>query len=419
MIHAVAYLIIAAFVLLPFGRTIEIPLGILALIGIYQCVRGQVDFRAPAIKLLLMLYAAIVIPMVLSLPDAIAFKRSLTTTIGSVRYLFAGIILLNFVNHPRAGQLIERVLMAGAIVVTFWAADALLQTMTGSNILGYEVTRGYINGVFGEDDNLKLPLAMVLFYPFALVWTQRHLSMWQSALIILLILLALLFTGKRVALLAVAVQTALLAMFYLRAKAWSLPAIMAGLCLALLVAGSAYLSSDWVKERTDNVAIALTNPSYDTINTALSLRLPIWEAAVKIGSDHWLNGVGPRGFRYIYADYAPTNNLFANTIESDLLASGVSHPHQILLEIGTETGVIGLLGLCALYLLLWQIWCKTAFPQRAQALPFIISALGILFPLNSQGAFYSSWCAQLMWLMLALTIFALYARPFEKLDSRP
>ncbi len=419
MLNAVAYLIIAAIALLPFGRSIEIPLGILALLGIYQSVRGQVDFRAPAIKMLLLLYAAVLIPMLLALPDAVALKRSTTTTVGTLRYLFAGIALLNLVQHPRAVVIAQRLLLGGTIIATVWAADALLQAITGTNILGYAVTRGYINGMFGEDDNLKLPLALVLFYPFALVWTQQYLRPWQAAVLVLLLLLALLLTGKRVALLAVIVQTGLLALFYLRAKIWRKRAVAAGLGLALLVFGGAYVSSDWVKERTDNVAIALTHPSYDTINTALSLRLPIWEAALQISRDNWLNGVGPRGFRYVYADYAPKDDSFAVAMESDPRAADVSHPHQILLELGAETGIIGLAGLFVLYYLLWRAWQKAEFAQRRLALPFVASALGLIFPLNSQGAFYSSWCAQLMWLMLALTIFALYARPFAKPGAEP
>lgn len=419
MTIAVAWLLVAAIALLPFGRSIEIPLAILALLGMYLTVRGQINYRTPPLRLLLLLYLAFVIPMLLALPDAVALKKSITTTVGTLRYFFAAVAILNLAEQPRAAAIGNKVLLWGAILVTVWSADALLQAATGTNILGYGVSRGYINGLFGEDDNLKLPFALVIFYPLTVVWAQRNGNIWLGGALVFTVLLAVLFTGKRVAWMTVVIESTLLAVFYLRAGLLSKRLVVAGIALTLIAGIGAYQSSSWVKMRTDNVATAIIHPDYDTINTALSLRLPIWSAAIDVSRDHWINGVGPRGFRYVYADYAPTDDTFAESMDSDQKAAKVSHPHQLALEVLAECGVLGLIGLALLGWILWQRWCAASLTQRQLALPFAVSSAGMFFPLNSQGAFYSSWSCQLFWLMLALTIFALYAAPSNKAETTP
>ena len=53
--------------------------------------------------------------------------------------------------------------------------------------------------------------------------------------------------------------------------------------------------------------------------------------------------MGVRGFRYAYPNYAPANDHFVVSAEACGVGQGACHAHQLVLEVLTETGVIGLL----------------------------------------------------------------------------
>jgi O-antigen ligase len=180
--------------------------------------------------------------------------------------------------------------------------------------------------------------------------------------------------------------------------------------LALVLA---FDSSEWVRERSVVIVTALDEPDYATVNKATGLRLPIWRTAVAMGEAHWVNGVGPRGFRYAYADFASETDTWARPAGA---AGGAraSHAHRLLLELWSETGVFGLAGYVALVTLLWASWQRADAQARSRALPYAVTLLGMLFPFNTHLAWYSSWHAQLLWLFIGVYLLALsYREPKE------
>ena len=90
------------------------------------------------------------------------------------------------------------------------------------------------------------------------------------------------------------------------------------------------------------------------VDVALSGRLDIWHASLRMAAAHPINGVGVRGFRYAYPQYAPANDHFV-VGESCGVGEGACHAHQIVLEVLTETGAIGL----ALWLASLVVRCVT------------------------------------------------------------
>lgn len=134
-----------------------------------------------------------------------------------------------------------------------------------------------------------------------------------------------------------------------------------------------------------------------SIDTAISYRLPIWRVAVEMTAAHPLNGVGARGFRYAYREYADDNDRYVQ----EALSLGAYYPHQLLLEVGSETGLIGLLGFVfACWLLIYR-WLKAGFVERMTALPYGLALLAVFFPLNTHYAIYSShWSSFVFWLIV-------------------
>ncbi|MDP5070523.1 MAG: hypothetical protein NWQ45_06445, partial [Congregibacter sp.] len=81
-----ALLLVPALVLLPVGRMLEIPLGLLAIAGFLFLLRSKHLLGASHAPVLLGLLASFTLPMLLSLPDAIAPQKSLFSTLGTLRY---------------------------------------------------------------------------------------------------------------------------------------------------------------------------------------------------------------------------------------------------------------------------------------------------------------------------------------------
>jgi O-antigen ligase len=140
------------------------------------------------------------------------------------------------------------------------------------------------------------------------------------------------------------------------------------------------------------------------INQALSSRLTLWKDAIAMIKAHPVNGVGFGAFRFVYPYYAMPGDPFiqAKPDEETGKVTGASYAHQIVLEVTTETGLIGLAGLVAFYFLLIRCWKQAGPERRSQSLPFALAALAWLFPFNTHSSFYSAQWSVLVWLLVAM-----------------
>ena len=104
-----------------------------------------------------------------------------------------------------------------------------------------------------------------------------------------------------------------------------------------------------------------------------------------MGLAHPVNGIGVRGFRDAYAEHAGERDFFLSRGQGPAL-----HAHQLLLEVFSETGLIGLLFWAFGAWIAWIAWgwVGEAARRRSQV-PAMALALAA-FPLNTHLAFYSS-----------------------------
>ncbi|MFK7830589.1 MAG: O-antigen ligase family protein [Congregibacter sp.] len=411
-------LLVLALVLLPFGRMVEIPMGVLSIVGIVVLLRGP-DLRSGAPWLALGgLFFAFWLPMLFALPDAVAFEKSTINTIGALRYGFSCCALLWFYQSlgtlpTKSGQdlaaiqtrLLTVFSLCASFLLLLWCMDGLLQFFRGTNILGYGLGEGYINGVFGDDDNIKFGLTVALLLPPALVAVQRHLPTPSLWLFLFLTVSLIVLSGKRTAWVVTGVELMALALYYLLRGSLPVRRLLLFVGGFALATGLAYSGSDWVQQRSDVFAQAFEQRDYATLNRASGNRLPIWATALRMGEANPINGVGPRGFRVAYREFADTTDLWARPGNTG--GSRATHAHQILLDLWAEAGVLGLLGYLVFCTLLLRLWKRASTQARHRALPYGVSLLGILFPLNSHQAWYSSSSGLILWLMLGLYLFAL------------
>lgn len=149
-----------------------------------------------------------------------------------------------------------------------------------------------------------------------------------------------------------------------------------------------------IKERFA-MTLNLFSSDYEKINSATAERLPIWKTAYSIFKENPINGIGPRGFRYVYNEYAEPDDYFV-TANPNLPPT---QPHLLILEILAETGVIGLIG----FLLLFYFLIKSIryAANSFYGFVFLVPVVVAIFPFNAHMAFYGSVWSSMIWLLVA------------------
>lgn len=395
-------------------------LGALAAIAKLVVTRfhgGTALLSGPAWALTSALFFAYWLPQLFSAFDAIDARHAFYKVATGLRYLPFLWLAASAVADARG----RRITFGGlAIIVGVWTLDALLQAVTGTSALfwGLDAAKqalqhrpmcsaaevaaaDRLGGVLGPC-NLKLGIVIASLSPFVLYVAGRRFGSagWiaAAALVGLVVLLA----GARASWLTYA----LVLLF----SGWKLLGWKK--LVGVFVFGGALLlaltfSVPQVHERIERTTQALAADEAG-MDSALSGRGRIWGAALCMVREHPVNGVGARGFREAFPACDPEAG------QAPAWGSGPAfHAHQIVLEILSETGVIGLLLWLAGAALAWRAWRYADDKARDRARPAML-ALGVtVFPLNTHLAFYSTFWGGLTLLLAALYAGSLLARPEE------
>ena len=86
------------------------------------------------------------------------------------------------------------------------------------------------------------------------------------------------------------------------------------------------------------------------------------------------------------------------------------HAHQIILEILSETGFIGVLLWLAGAAMAWRAWRFASAVAKERARPAMLALTVTVFPFNTHLAFYSTFWGGLTLLLAALYAGSLLAR---------
>ena len=393
--------------LLPFGRSAE--LGTLACTAAlaWLCLRRPPGWRewpgAPLLAALLACYAGAAL---VSVFDAVAPAKSGSTWVALLRYVPLGLYACHAIRDGRRLRLLYG---AVAAVLALWALAAWVQMLTGWNPRG-DAGGEYLTGLFGPD--LKFGPALAVLSPFAL-WTAR--SRWGRpglACVCALLLGPVLLAGARSAWLCYALVVLAFAWRETRSARRFLAIAGAGVLLLALAGGLAWVCSPRFDARMQRT-LDVFHGGTQGVNAALTGRLDIWRVSARMIAAHPFSGVGVRGFRYAYPRYAPAHDHFV-VAEPCGAGEGACHAHQLVLEVLTETGGIGLALWLAGLALAWRAWRRAGAAARAAAFPATVALGAMLFPLNSHLAFYSAWWGLLFAWLLALWCAGLHATMDEE-----
>lgn len=389
--------------LLPFGRSSEL--------GTFLCLLGVILLfaREPralqqhaGARLLLWLLGAYVAAALVSAFGSIVPGKSWGTVFAVLRYVPLGLYACFAI---RRDSKLQALYIAIALVLALWTVDAWVQALTGWSLAGHAAAER-VSGIFGATD-LKLGPTLAVLSPFALWAARRRWGLPGLLLAFVLVLGPVLLAGSR----AAWVCYALVALGFAWREARS-PLRFVGLCtvgalLLMLAGGIAWKTSTRFHERMDRTLLALHGTS-QSVDTAMSGRLDIWHVSVDMIVAHPVTGVGVRGYRYAYPHFAPANDHFVVSEEACGVGEGACHAHQLVLEILTETGALGLLLWLVGVVLAWRAWRRVGAAARTRAFPVTLALSVMLFPLNTHLAFYSAWWGLLFGWLLGLWCAALY-----------
>ena len=343
------------------------------------------------------------LPELLSSVDAIDPLRSLREVAVDLRYLpflWLAAIAVHRVDDRRTGY------VGIAPIALLWALDGLMQATTGWSwggvtSMGGAASADRVSGIFGKHLRLGQVLASLAAFPLGILARRAGAIGWLA--VAMLFGAVILFAGSRAAWL-----TFVLVLLFSgwRLLGWKrLLGVFAAGAIGVVVLAAIFPRD--LHERIERTEAVFSGDAAG-LDRALSGRLRIWEAAVCMIEGHPINGVGVRGYREAYAGCAPQLGPPAWG------KGGALHAHQIVLEILSETGVLGLIFWLIGAALAIRAW-RFAPPQARirAAIPAVALAVTV-FPLNTHLAFYSSF-----WGGLTLLLAALYAGALFGDDAVP
>lgn len=403
-----ALVVLCVLALLPVGRGSEAPLAIAAAFGLVYAWRMRHELRGdPAVRLALGLFACYWLAALISAPAAVAPARTWSTVAVLLRFLPFALFAVLLLRSPALWPQID---CAVAAVVVLWLLDAWVQIFTGYSIAGaMEAER--LSGIFGAG-NLKLGPVLAVLSPFVLGVARDRYGWRGLAVAAVFMLMPILLAGSRAAWLMYALVVAVFVWRQTRS-----PLRFAAWCLAaLIVVGVAAWSADRdspaFASRVQRTLLMLRGtPS--AIDEASAGRLRIWGTAGRMIAAHPIAGVGVRGFRYAYPQFARPGDAFVDAKADE----GAMHAHQIVLEVLSETGVVGLLLWIAGAAFAVRAWRRAAADERRRAFAPGLALAVMCFPLNTHLAFYSAWWGLLFWWLLALYVAALAPPRVEPRDG--
>ena len=157
------------------------------------------------------------------------------------------------------------------------------------------------------------------------------------------------------------------------------------------------------QQRVDQT-LGLFRDDPQAVDMATGMRLSLWKTAWNMYRAHWINGVGPRGFRYDYLRHAGPDDYWVANFDPGEQKYPQSHPHQMLLEVMAETGTIGLIGYLLLLALLINGLRTTPSNCRMHVWPWGVATLVAWFPGNAHMALYASYWGTIAWWLLLVTV---------------
>lgn len=391
-----SWLAVSFFALLPFSRLAEIPLSIFALSLPFLARDAENRQRIRQVAAIVVpIFLCFWIPLVISSFDSYMPQKSWTSSIAALRFLAAALAMAVLLKADSARW---RVVRWTAFLLVFWSVDGFVQLIFGTDLFGIAMNPERLNAMFIQKYQFYGP-TLAMLSPLLLEHARRN---WPAPLWVVaftLTLGAVLIAGMRAGWLMMALVLLVYTWLMFRRENRKLRgvSITIPILAAATIIGS-YLVSPLFQERVQQ-SMAITQGTEAAVIEASNRRVPIFKASLAMFEAHPVNGVGVRAFPKAYMAFAEEDDIHIRLSGGK---SGATHAHNLVLEVMSDTGTIGLIGMLAGFYLVFLFWQGMTPARRAEAFPFALSLVLVLFPLNSHFALFGTYTSSLIWMVFGL-----------------
>ena len=308
-------------------------------------------------------------------------EKSLTTSISQLRFLFFFLYLISIDLNKLD---INKVFIIYKIICYAVSLDLILQSFYGKNIIGLSMPQGTdrFSGFFGDEwvaGGFLFILSFPLIAQNLLTYKKKNRQYkFEAFFFLIIILIGIIQSGDRMPLLLMGFGMSILVIYQFNLKEMFKIFTLLSILILFLV----NLSDNFLN-RISTFQDHFINGHYKLFKSSYIL----WQ------NDLFL-GVGVKNFKNKCLE------LLVNRTD-DLLCS--SHPHNIILQLLSETGLIGLFMFCLIFILMFrQINFKNII-KTPYLFGFFLLLCLYLWPLRSSGSIFSTWYASTFWFSAGLT----------------
>ena len=336
----------------------------------------------PGMKKAAVLFACIALPGLISLLFSVNLDRGISAVFRFAAYALAAWVVLSV--RIEEGDA-KRIMSFLGILLVAWAVDGFVQLLTGVSLLGDPLVElGEEGAIVTGSLQLGYGATLAILSPFFLEALRRAGGM-GVGILSLPVYAAIVMSGHQSSAVMALIGLAGWTMLALRNKEVGAKRQVTGFVISAIIG---LLLGVYLSVVTGQVSTLAEAPAR---YQSFLYQSQLWELSWQSFKDHWLTGVGMRGF----GTYALTTD--ASTIPG---LAETWHSHLTILEVICETGLVGLIGYGLLLRWLWGY----VQDERMHVAVAGLAALLAVFPLGTAVGMYSYIGGNLIFLTFTLLI---------------
>jgi O-antigen ligase len=336
----------------------------------------------PGMKKAAMLFACIALPGLISLLFSVNLDRGISAVFRFAAYALAAWVVLSVKIEEGDAK---RIMSFLGILLVAWAVDGFVQLLTGVSLLGDPLVElGEEGAIVTGSLQLGYGATLAILSPFFLEALRRAGGM-GVGILSLPVYAAIVMSGHQSSAVLALIGLAGWTMLALRNKEVGAKRQVTGFVISAIIG---LLLGVYLSVVTGQVSTLAEAPAR---YQSFLYQSQLWELSWQAFIDHWLTGVGMRGFgTYALATDASAIPGLAETW----------HSHLTILEVISETGFVGLIGYGLLLRWLWGY----VQDERMHVAVAGLTALLAVFPLGTAVGMYSYIGGNLIFLTFTLLI---------------
>jgi len=342
------------------------------------------------------------------------------SVLGIIRYFFLMISILYCIEKDRS--FLNSFSKFLFLIVFFVAADTLFQYFYGNDIFGIKPDSGHgarLNGPFGDEYVVGAYLSKLFFFSLIYLVIKNKKFIYIFAYLIFILLVTIL-TKERMASIMLLFTSLVFLIFYSKIK-YKIKILFISIFLIAsiaLISFNASVREHLIFRSLEQIGILNLKNFEKSVDINFEKRLLFdsqWGAhfitAYKIFQNKPLFGSGIKTFRdeCKKSDYEEIASL-----SKDIRCN--THPHNLYLEILSETGILIFVSFLVLNLFFaYKLILNFLIYKEKRDLIILVCCAFIImfFPIQTTGAFFSTWNGIFYWVVYSLISYILRENEFK------